>query len=179
MKVRSRSPVVRTGAFIGRFQPLHRGHLEAIRFALGRVDRLVVVVGSAQKNHEKRNPFTAGERIEMLWRTLRSEGLIDRVVIVPVPDVENHDIWVSTVRTLTPSFDVVFSNDPLTLMLFKRAGVKTVQVPLVNRGEYMATEVRRRMAEGGDWEGLVPPEVATFIKEINGVERVRELYKLG
>ena len=169
---------MKTGALIGRFQPLHKGHLEAIKFALKHVDRLVIVVGSAQKNHEKRNPFTAGERVEMLWRTLKSEGLLDRVVIIPVPDVENHDIWVYTVRTLTPKFEVVFSNDPLTLMLFERAGVKTIEVPLTNRSVYMATEVRRRMVEGENWEELVPPEVAEFIREIDGVERVRRIYSM-
>jgi Nicotinamide mononucleotide adenylyltransferase len=37
---------VRTGLFVGRFQPFHRGHLEAVKYALGVVDRLVIVIGA-------------------------------------------------------------------------------------------------------------------------------------
>jgi nicotinamide-nucleotide adenylyltransferase len=112
---------VRTGLFVGRFQPFHRGHLEAVKYALGVVDRLVIVIGSAQRNYEPRNPFTLGERIEMIWRTLRAEGLLDRVLMVPVQDVENHATWVRLVVTSVPEFSIVFSNDQLTLELFRAA----------------------------------------------------------
>ncbi|MGC8555830.1 MAG: nicotinamide-nucleotide adenylyltransferase [Conexivisphaera sp.] len=166
---------MRTGLFVGRFQPFHKGHLEAVRYALGRVDRLVVVIGSAQRNYEPRNPFTLGERIEMIWRVLRAEGLLDRVLMVPVPDVENHATWVRFVETSVPVFSIVFSNDPLTLELFRAEGYEAVEVPLLNRPLYMATEVRQRMANGGNWEDLVPPQVAEYLRSIGAVERVKRL----
>ena len=50
------------GFLIGRFQPFHLGHLEAIKFALSKVEHLHVGIGSSNKSHEKRNPFTADER---------------------------------------------------------------------------------------------------------------------
>jgi len=37
--------------------------------------------------------------------------------------------------------------------------------------------VRRRMQNGGGWEELVPPAVAAYIEEIDGVQRIRETYK--
>ncbi len=166
---------VRTGIFVGRFQPFHKGHLEAVRYALGRVDRLVIVIGSAQRNYEPRNPFTLGERIEMIWRVLRAEGLLDRVLIVPVQDVENHATWVKFVEASVPEFSHVFSNDPLTLELFRAEGYDAAEVPLLNRPLYMATEVRQRMANGGNWEDLVPSPVAEYLKEIGGVDRVRRI----
>ena len=52
--------------FVGRFQPFHYGHLHAIEKILEECDELVLVVGSAQMSHEHDNPFTAGERIEMI-----------------------------------------------------------------------------------------------------------------
>ena len=55
-------PKTRVGLFVGRFQPFHNGHLAAVRYALDRVDYLYIVVGSAQKSHERYNPFTAGEQ---------------------------------------------------------------------------------------------------------------------
>ncbi len=166
---------MRTGIFVGRFQPFHKGHLEAVRFALGIVDRLVIVIGSAQRNYEPRNPFTLGERVEMIWRTLREEGLLDRVLMVPVYDVENHATWVRLVEVSVPKFSHVFSNDPLTLELFRAEGYEVVEVPLLNRPLYMATEVRQRMANGGKWEDLVPAPVAQYLKEIGAEERVRRI----
>jgi nicotinamide-nucleotide adenylyltransferase len=38
-----------------------------------------------------------------------------------------------------------------------------------------ATEIRRRMEEGGDWKGLVPKDVASYLVEINAVERLKKL----
>jgi nicotinamide-nucleotide adenylyltransferase len=76
---------------------------------------------------------------------------------------------------LVPKYDVVFANDPFTLMLFRERGIKTIEAPLMERNEMQATEVRSRMAAGGKWEGLVPVAVAKIVKEINGVERVKAI----
>ncbi len=164
---------MKTGIFVGRFQPFHKGHFEAVKYALRHVDRLVIVVGSAQKSHEPNNPFTAGERIEMIWRTLKRSKLLNRVLIIPVPDVENHSLWVPLVDSLVPKYSIVFSNDPLTLELFRERGIDAREVPLKNREVYMATEIRRRIVSGEKWEHLVPEEVAKFLKEIKCESRLR------
>jgi Nicotinamide mononucleotide adenylyltransferase len=41
------------GLLIGRFQPFHLGHLEALQFALSKVDKLWVGLGSSNKPTEK------------------------------------------------------------------------------------------------------------------------------
>lgn len=164
------------GLFVGRFQPFHKGHLATVKFALGKVDQLVVVVGSAQKSHEPKNPFTAGERVRMIKESLDSDKVDSgRILIIPVPDVDVHSLWTRQVDMLVPKYDVVFANDPFTLMLFRERGVKTVEAPLVDRNEMQATEVRKKMAAGEAWENLVPAPVALIIKEINGVERVKAI----
>jgi nicotinamide-nucleotide adenylyltransferase len=170
-----------TGLFVGRFQPFHKGHLATVKFALGKVDQLVIVVGSAQKSHEPKNPFTAGERIRMIKESLDSEKEIDikKVVIIPVPDVDVHSLWIRQVDMLVPKYDFVFANDPFTLMLFRERGFKTVEAPLVERSEMQATEIRNRMATGGKWDSLVPAPVAKIIKEINGIERVKAIAERG
>jgi nicotinamide-nucleotide adenylyltransferase len=169
-----------TGLFIGRFQPFHKGHLATVRFALDKVDQLMIVVGSAQKSHEPKNPFTAGERIRMIKETLDSEKIdANRIMIIPVPDVDVHSLWTRQVDMLVPKYDVVFANDPFTLMLFRERGVKTVEAPLVDRKEMQATEIRSKMAAGDKWEDLVPAPVAKIIKEIGGVERVKAIAERG
>ncbi|WP_415281913.1 nicotinamide-nucleotide adenylyltransferase [Candidatus Nitrososphaera sp. FF02] len=163
-----------TGLFVGRFQPFHKGHLATVKYALKEVDTLVIVVGSAQKSHEPRNPFTAGERITMIRAALLAEKIdMERVLTVPVPDVDVHLLWTRQVDMLVPKYDVVFANDPFTLMLFRERKVRTVEPPLQERSRLMATEVRRRMAEGGNWQELVPAPVARAVKEIGGVQRVK------
>jgi nicotinamide-nucleotide adenylyltransferase len=165
------------GLFIGRFQPFHKGHLATVKFALEKVEHLVIVVGSAQKSHEPRNPFTAGERIRMIKESLDidSETDVRRILIIPIPDTDVHSLWTHQVDMLVPKYDVVFANDLFTLMLFREQGVKAIEAPLYRRNEMRATEIRRRMAADEIWEDLVPMSVSKVIKEINGVERVKAL----
>ena len=165
------------GLFIGRFQPFHKGHLATVKFALERVEQLVIVVGSAQKSHEPRNPFTAGERIRMIKQSLDIDDETDvrRILIIPVPDTDVHALWTHQVDMLVPKYDVVFANDLFTLMLFQEKGIKALEAPLYRRDEMKATEIRKRMIAEEIWEDLVPLPVPKVIKEINGVERVKAL----
>ena len=75
----------RVGLFVGRFQPFHNGHLAAVKHALKNVDYLYIVVGSAQRSHERDNPFTAGERIMMIKAALSRGGTIGAVYCPVVP----------------------------------------------------------------------------------------------
>ncbi|MEM4246304.1 MAG: nicotinamide-nucleotide adenylyltransferase [Candidatus Bathyarchaeia archaeon] len=162
--------------FIGRFQPFHNGHLEALKYILERAEEVIVAIGSAQYSHDLENPFTAGERVSMIAAALEEAGIgKGRCHLIPVEDVNVHDVWVSHVRSRVPKFDVVYTNEALTTRLFKEAGVKTEKIPLFNRGAYSATEIRRRILKGLDWKALTPPSVFRMIKEIGGDERIREL----
>jgi len=170
--------MVRRGLFVGRFQPFHLGHLGAIKDVLREMDELVIVIGSAQYSHNVNNPFTAGERLIMVRKALE-EAKIDyaRVWVVPVPDVHLHMMWVSAVEGYTPPFNVVYSNEPLTRRLFTEAGYKVKPVRFHERKLYSSTEIRERMLRDESWEKLVPKSVAAFIKEIDGVNRLRDLTK--
>ncbi len=170
--------MVNRGLSVGRFQPFHVGHLKAIKDILRNVDELVIVVGSPQYSHRVDDPFTAGERITMIRRALEEEGIPpSRHWVIPVPDVHMHMMWVSGVVGYTPKFDAVYTNEPLTRRLFIEAGFRVEPIQFHKREVYSATEVRRRMLEGGNWEELVPKSVAQFIKESSGVQRIRDLAK--
>jgi len=170
--------MVKRGLYVGRFQPFHLGHLGAVKSILEDVEELVIVIGSAQYSHNIDNPFTAGERLVMIRKALE-EARIDRsrVWIVPVPDVHLHMLWVSALEGYTPRFDVVFSNEPLTRRLFTEARYKVKPVRFFSRKVYASTLIREKMLKGESWEKLVPKSVAEFIKEIDGVSRLRDLTK--
>ena len=166
------------GLYVGRFQPFHLGHLSAIKEVLKEVEELVIVIGSAQYSHNFNNPFTAGERLVMVRTALEECGVDSkRVWIVPVPDVHLHMMWVSSVEGYTPHFDIVYSNEPLTRRLFMESGYKVKPIRLFERKEYSSTEIREKMVKGQNWEKLVPKSVATFIKEIDGLNRLKDLTK--
>lgn len=170
--------MIKRGLFIGRFQPFHLGHLSAIKDILKEVEELVIVIGSAQYSHNVNNPFTAGERLTMIRKALEEAGIAySRIWIVPVPDVHLHMMWVSSVEGYTPKFDVVYSNEPLTRRLLRETGYKVKPIRFYERRLYSSTEIRKRMLKDESWEKLVPKSVATFIKEIDGVNRLRDLTK--
>jgi len=168
--------LVNRGIYVGRFQPFHIGHLDAVKYALQSVDELIVVIGSAQYSHHSHNPFTAGERLMMIRRALIEVGVnISKLWIVPVPDVHLHMLWVSAVEGYTPKFNVVYSNEPLTRQLFMEAGYSVQELPLFDRQLYMSTLIRERMVKGDNWRELVPKAVGDFIDEVDGVNRIRDI----
>lgn len=158
--------------FVGRFQPFHKGHLHLVRQILEDHPRIVLGIGSAQYSHDLRNPFTAAERYEMIRRTLEGAGL-EGWEVVPIPDTGVHAVWVTHVQNLVPPFDVVYTHEPLTRRLFEEGGVPVREKPLLDRDRLSGTEIRRRMLAREDWTELVPPTVAGYIKEVDGVERIR------
>lgn len=161
--------------YVGRFQPFHLGHLEIIRDILKEYSEVVLAVGSAQYSHTLENPFTAGERIQMITGALDEAGISKRVYCIPVDDIHRHAVWVKYVESLTPPFGIVFSNEPVTVRLFKEAGYTVNRTELINREEWSGTEIRRRILHDEEWEECVPKAVVKIIKEIEGVARIKEL----
>ncbi len=131
-------------------------------------------MGSAQFNYILKDPFTAGERIWMLREALREGGVdLSRVVIVPIPNVENNLEWLGRVRSYTPPFHVVYTGNPFVALLFREAGYEIRQQPMYHRERFSSTRVRELMLRGDQWEELVPRAVVEIIKTIGGVERLR------
>jgi nicotinamide-nucleotide adenylyltransferase len=165
-----------TGLIVGRFQPFHRGHLGLV-IELRKAHptaSLILAVGSAQDSFTADNPFTAGERVEMIQRAL-SEALIDGYLPVPVPDIHQHSQWVAYLRGLLPAFDVVYTNNPLTRLLFEREDVRVESPPFIERGKFQGVVVRRRMVEGKNWQELVPPAVAHYLDELGAPARLQRI----
>ncbi|MGV8089487.1 MAG: nicotinamide-nucleotide adenylyltransferase [Methanothrix sp.] len=165
------------GLYIGRFQPYHLGHQAVLEEIAREVDEIVIVIGSAQESHGPENPFTSGERMEMIYAALGKGELRKRCIVTTLQDINRNSLWVSHLQSMVPCFDLVYSNNPLVIRLFSEAGVMVKKPPLYQRDVYSGSAIRALMREGGDWERLVPPAVAGFIQEINGVERLCQVSK--
>jgi len=164
------------GLLVGRFQPFHRGHLELVRGLVERTPpvELLIVIGSAEQAFTWENPFTAGERFEMIERSLREAGMVP-ATIVPVPDISRHGLWVRYLEGLLPPFERVYTHNPLTRMLFEQARYPVESPPLFDRVRHEGSRIREMLSRGEDVGGLVPPAVSRYLEEIGAADRLRLL----
>ena len=86
-----------TAILIGRFEPVHNGHLALLRRALDSARQTIVVMGSAWQVRSPKNPFTWQERAAMLCDAL-PEADRARLHVLPVRDYYNEARWVQAVR---------------------------------------------------------------------------------
>ncbi len=164
------------GLLVGRFQPFHSGHLGLVRSIRERRPEagLVIGIGSAEASYTFENPFTAGERFEMIDRALREDGLTG-VVILPVADIRRHALWVRYLEALLPPFREVYTNNPLTQLLFAKSGYPVETPPLIERDRFEGAKIREALADGGPWNDRVPPSVARYLEEIGAPARLATL----
>lgn len=164
------------GLLVGRFQPFHLGHLEAVRFALGRIDNLWVGIGSSNRAQEAANPFTAHERREMILASV-SGNMADRMATYEIPDIDDHVRWLDLIDSIVPPFGAVFTNDPLTAHLYsRRQEIRTISIPFHRRRELSGTNIRSLIREGreDEWESLVPAGTRRFLLKCDARGRLNE-----
>ena len=162
------------GLMIGRFQPFHLGHLDAIQFALSKVDRLWVGLGSSNKPQEKNNPFSAEEREEMILSSI-GESIKEKISIYFIPDLDNHVKWIEKIDTIVPKFDVVFTNDELTEHLYSKRDVQVMSIPFLRRDELSGTNIRDLISSDQKWQHLVPEGTKNFLKNTSAKDRLKNL----
>jgi nicotinamide-nucleotide adenylyltransferase len=138
------------------------------------VDTLSIGIGSSNRFNEKKNPFTADERKEMILSSLGEDSL-NKIKIYYIPDVSDHARWTHHVDEIVPKYDVVFSNDDFTHELFKKRGIKVVAVPLAQREILSGTEIRAKIASDQSWNELVPDGTRKVLVKINAKDRLKNL----
>ena len=162
------------GLLIGRFQPFHLGHLEALRFALSKVDKLWVGLGSSNKPPEKNNPFTAEERKEMILSSI-DDSMKNKISIYFIPDLDNHVKWIEKIDTIVPKFDIVFSNDELTKHLYSKRTTQVISIPFLKRDELSGTNIRNLIISDQKWDYLVPEGTKSFLINTSANDRLKNL----
>ena len=162
------------GLLIGRFQPFHLGHLDAVLFGLSRVENLFVCIGSSNKSSEMKNPFSAEERREMIVLSIEP-SITDRIKIFDIPDVGDHEKWTFEIDKIVPKYDVVFTNDEFTKTLFEKRKISVISVALKDREKFSGTNIRNLIIEDKDWRDLVPQGTRNVLDNINAKERLKNL----
>ena len=162
------------GLLVGRFQPFHLGHLDAVLFGLSRTENLFIGVGSSNKFNEKKNPFSAEERKEMIISSIES-SMLERVKIFEIPDVDNHEKWTFEIDQIVPKYDIVFTNDEFTKTLFEKRQINVIPVVLKEREKFSGTNIRQLIIDGKNWQDLVPQGTRKVLDKLNANERLKNL----
>lgn len=161
---------------VGRFQPLHKGHVALVTRALEDCQSVVVGIGSATAKTSLKNPFNAAERRQMLGACFPNEVAAGHLRIVDVPDINNPPRWVAHVLSITGPVDRVFGNDDDTLGLFELANLPCVRPGLLDREKFEASHIRMLLAEDDPaWRKLVPAPVVPLLEQWGAGKRLRAL----
>ena len=162
------------GLLIGRFQPFHLGHLDAVLFGLSRTENLFICIGSSNKSNERRNPFSAEERREMIVSSIEP-SMADRLKIFDIPDVGDHEKWTFEIDRIVPKYDIIFTNDEFTKTLFEKREMDVVPVVLKDREKFSGTNIRELIVDDKNWQDLVPRGTKKVLDKIDAKERLKNL----
>jgi len=98
--------------FIGRFQPLHNGHIHVINEALKKTEKLILLVGSSNIAPSPRNPFSFDQRKMMIEQAATRREIkagMERLLIEPIRDTPYNDRdWIVNVQK---SVDRIIARD--------------------------------------------------------------------
>jgi nicotinamide-nucleotide adenylyltransferase len=160
----------------GRFQPFHNGHLEYLRGAAARSERVFVGITNPDPQRIKEepsdplrhlpesNPFTYTERLLMVEAVAADERM--QVHVIPFP-VNEPELWPAYVPDGVTQYLRLFSEWGGTkLDRLREAGYEVVVLDRGAQKEISGIEVRDAIRSGDDWESLVPPGVARVIRSL-------------
>jgi len=161
------------GLMMGRFQPFHLGHLNLVKQILDECDEVIIAITSSQFNYLEKDPFTSGERIEMIHDSLKESNVdLPRCFIVAIENQFNIATWGSYLKASLPHFDRVYSGNDYVKMLLADSSIDVTSPKFLDRSKYNATHIRSMIITGDDWKPLVPTTVVKFLEKINAKRRL-------
>ena len=144
--------------FVGRFQPLHNGHLDALEYIEEEYDDIVFVIGSAQESGTKDNPWSADERKKIL------NEIFPDIPLYFLEDVPGDDKeWLENLNTLVGKYDALFSGNDWVLDVCRMYQVPCKKVKF--NLDITGTAIREKLRAGLSVAEFVPPQVNEWIKK--------------
>ncbi len=86
--------------FLGRFQPFHIGHMSVVeKIFQSDFERLLLVIGSAEKFGTDENPWNVQEREKIIRASIPLE-LQEKIDITSLADVPDDDMWCENLKLI-------------------------------------------------------------------------------
>ena len=163
---------------MGRFQPFHLGHLELAKQILDQCDEVIIAITSAQFNYLEKDPFTAGERIEMIHNSLQEANFdLKKCFVISLENQFNIATWASYLQSALPNFDKVYSGNDYVSMLLADSGIDVVKPNFLDREQFNATKIRSMIVSDQNWKDSVPNAVFDYLTKINAKKRLSVISK--
>ena len=160
--------------FIGRFQPFHKAHLIVVKDILKNFDELIIGIGSSQEKNTLENPFNYNERKTMISKTLKNNK-IKNFKIYPIPDFYDDVKWTNFILNKLPKFNIAYSGNEWTIRCFRKHKIKAKKIKLIKG--INSTRIRKMMLKNENWQKLVPNEIADYLKNNKGIEKIKKSMK--
>ena len=165
--------------FIGRFQPLHHGHIYVIKEILKKYKIIKIGIGSSQLSHTINDPFTKEERKEFIKVAFEKRSFSsNRYEIYYIPDIFDAKKWVDHVVSLVGDFNSVVSNSDWVRELFFKKGFKIEKKTTIFKKKFNGNNIRKLIIQNNKmWKTLVPKEIVELIHANNGINRIKSLHE--
>lgn len=176
-------PFKRLG-FIGRFRPLHNGAVLALETLCSKAEHVIIGIGSTNK-YNVRNPFYANEVEDMINLVLQPK--YTNYEIVKIPDFaqeegcEDGHRWVQEIRSVYKDLDAFISGNQWTNKLLEPHYKIIHPSEIIPKEQWIyckGSMVRMAMARDENWQQLVRPQVANYLKTNHLVERFQREFGL-
>lgn len=97
--------------YIGRFQPFTKeGHTNIVNKALQMSSKVVICIGSVNKERSIKNPFTYYERCNIIKSSMENN---DNILFRPIPDFSSDKEWIENIKFQVEDVCVTLGINPL------------------------------------------------------------------
>lgn len=171
------------GVFIGRLEPVHQEHLRSMRFVLDRAQHLIVVLGSCNRSRSVKNPWSAGERSEMLLRALTQDEWKRTTVVRANDYLYNDNMWVANVQARLG--EIIGESDDVALFGHKKDSSSFYldlfpqweRIETGSSSKINATEIREKyFTLDNAYKEFLDPGVIDYLEQFKTTEKFKLLY---
>lgn len=138
--------------FIGRFQPLHAGHMSQILIASHIAKKVIIGIGSANMKNTDDNPLSAQTRELLIQRALAPyPHLRTTISIIHINDfIGDDNQWLEETKVKAGKIDVVVGNNSWVNGLLRTIGVPSIEIEF-ERTLYEGRKIRAALRSEG-WD---------------------------
>lgn len=152
--------------FLWRFQPFHIGHMSVVEKILSHYDRLILIIGSANKSGTEENPWTLQER-EAIIRASISLELQEKIDIVGLPDVPDDDMWCENLKAIIPPEITLFTGNEWVRGICARHGIQTDWI--TSTIDISGTRIREMLQKSEDISGFVYTDIKKYNNTVHSI----------
>lgn len=165
---------MKTALFVWRFQPAHRGHVQAMLDAYEKgITHIIIWIWSAQKERTEENPFTYLERKKILESLLWDQPF--SYEICAIPDVWDDAIWYKYVINNLPKFDSIISGNPWIEWIFKAQWYHIFVPHITCKIKWTNTRKAIAMNDTAYIHQAVNDDVYKYLLDIDAPKRIQKL----